>query len=104
MTEQGLGGPGSFYQNYLHALYVTDDALGNVYTGQNTFSNLSADISPGAGDAAQYTRFVDAITPLGSQLLFISITMMPTSSLMELRWLLLLFLGLQRLQVLYPVL
>ena len=63
----GSGRTSSFYQNYLHALYVTDDALGNVYTGQNTFSNLSADTSPGAGDAAQYTRFVDAITPLGSQ-------------------------------------
>jgi len=67
VTVQGLGGPGSFYQNYLHALYVTDDALGNIYTGQNTFSNLSADISSGAGDAARYTRFIDAITPLGSQ-------------------------------------
>jgi len=70
VTVQGQGGPGSFYQNYLHALYVTDDALGNVYTGQNTFSNLSVDISSGAGDGAQYTRFVDAITPLGSQAAF----------------------------------
>jgi len=70
VTVQGLGGQGSFYQNYLHALYVTDDALGNVYTGQNTFSNLSVDISLGAGDGAQYTRFVDAITPLGSQVAF----------------------------------
>ncbi|MFZ3137891.1 MAG: S8 family serine peptidase [Thermodesulfovibrionales bacterium] len=70
VTVQGLGGQGSFYQNYLHALYVTDDALGNIYTGQNTFINLSADISSGAGDGAQYTRFVDAITPLGSQAAF----------------------------------
>lgn len=70
VTVQIQGGPGSFYQNYLHALYVTDDALGDIYTGQNTFSNLSADISLGAGDGAQYTRFVDAITPLGSQAAF----------------------------------
>ncbi|MBM4146082.1 MAG: hypothetical protein FJ240_07380 [Nitrospira sp.] len=72
LTGQDIGyeiGSTSFYQNYLHVLYVTDDALGNAYTGQNTFSNLSADIS-GAGDGAQYTRFVDAITPLGSQAAF----------------------------------
>jgi len=73
LTGQDIGyeiGSTSFYQNYLHALYVIDDALGNVYTGQNTFSNLSADISSGAGDGAQYTRFVDAIKPLGSQAAF----------------------------------
>lgn len=70
LTGQDIGyeiGSTSFYQNYLRALYVTDDALGNVYAGQNIFSNLSADISSGAGDGAQYTRFVDVITPLGSQ-------------------------------------
>jgi subtilisin family serine protease len=73
LTGQDIGyeiGSTSFYQNYLRVLYVIDDALGNVYTGQNTFSNLSVDLSSDAGDGAQYTRFVDAITPLGSQAAF----------------------------------
>jgi subtilisin family serine protease len=66
VTVQGQRGPSSFYQHYLHAFYITDDALGNIYTGQNTFSNLSLDITSGDGDGARYTRFVDAMTTVGS--------------------------------------
>jgi subtilisin family serine protease len=66
-TVQEQAGPGSFYQNYFHALYITDDAIGTLYRGQNVFNTLSADIASGNGDGAQYTRFVDALIPLDSQ-------------------------------------
>ncbi len=69
LTGQDIGyeiGSTSFYQNYLHAIYITDDAFGAIYTGFNAFSNLLINISPGAGDGASYSRFVDAIKPLDS--------------------------------------
>jgi subtilisin family serine protease len=69
LTGQEIGyeiGSTSFYKDYLHAIYVTDDAIGTVYTGLNTFGDLFIDTSPGTGDGAYYTRYVDAIKPLGS--------------------------------------
>ncbi len=69
ITGQDIGydiGTSSFYQNYLHALYVTDDANGSLFTGINNFSSIIIDLSLTFGDGAKNQKFIDAIKPLGS--------------------------------------
>jgi hypothetical protein len=73
MTGQEIGfdiGQSDFYQNYLHAYYVTDDAHGKYLTGSDIFSGLSVDISWMHGDGAANQFFVDAILPLGGATAF----------------------------------
>lgn len=75
VTVQGNGGPGSFYQNYLHATYVTDDALGRSYTGLNNFNDLFVELPEICSDSMndQYLTSVDAVNPSGGSLLAFSI-------------------------------
>jgi subtilisin family serine protease len=58
----------TFYQNYLHATYVTDDALGNSYTGLNIFSGLFVTFPEICRDSVndQYLISVDAVNPSGA--------------------------------------
>jgi subtilisin family serine protease len=57
----------TFYQNYLHAKYVTDDALGSSYKGLNNFSGLFVELPEICMDSAndQYLTSVDAVNPSG---------------------------------------
>jgi subtilisin family serine protease len=57
---------GSFYQNYLHAHFLTDNANGRIFTGLNNFSGLSVELSLTQGDSAKNQFSIDAISPLGS--------------------------------------
>lgn len=69
ITGQDIGydiGTSSFYQNYLHALYITDDANGDVFTGMNVFSGIAAGVPLNFGDGARNQRFIDAVQPFGS--------------------------------------
>lgn len=69
ITGQEIGfdiGESDFYQTYLHARYVTDDANGKVFTGSDVFAGLSVDVSHSGGDGAANQFFVDAILPVGS--------------------------------------
>jgi subtilisin family serine protease len=67
VTVQGNGGPGTFYQNYLHATYVTDDALGRSYTGLNNFSGLFVELQPVCRDSNNNPYLsVDAINIFGA--------------------------------------
>jgi len=69
ITGQEIGfeiGQSDFYQTYLHALYVSDDANGKFLTGSNIFAGLSVDLSLTSGDGAGNQVFVDALLPLGS--------------------------------------
>ncbi len=70
MSGQDVGfdiGSSNFYQNYLHALYITDDALGAFYTGINSFDGLSVELESVCRDSAsnQYLPAVDAVKPFG---------------------------------------
>jgi subtilisin family serine protease len=69
LTGQDIGydaGTSSFYQNYLHAEYITDDANGKAFTGINSFDGIAIDLSVDSGDGARNQNFIDAIRPLGS--------------------------------------
>ena len=69
ITGQDIGydiGTSSFYQNYLHAVYVTDDTNGRFFTGVHNFTGLFVDLPLTYGDGAKNQDFVDAIKPLGS--------------------------------------
>lgn len=73
MTGQEIGfdiGESDFYQNYLHAYYVADDAYGIYLTGSGIFGGLSLDVSSVSGDGAANQFFVDAILPLESATAF----------------------------------
>jgi subtilisin family serine protease len=73
ITGQEIGfdiGQSDFYQTYLHALYVSDNANGKFLTGSNIFSGLSVDLSLTSGDGAGNQFFVDAVRPLGSATAF----------------------------------
>lgn len=63
-------GDSSFYQMYLHARYVTDNANGKVFTGSDGFTGLSVDVSHAGGDGASNQFFVDAILPVGGATAF----------------------------------
>jgi subtilisin family serine protease len=70
ISGQDIGfdiGSSNFYQNYLHALYITDDALGPIYTGIDGFDGLSVELEPVCRDSAsnQYLSMVDAVKPFG---------------------------------------
>ncbi len=60
----------SFYQNYLHAVYITDDANGTFYTGLNSFSGLFVELPLTYGDGARNQNFIDAIKPINSAAAF----------------------------------
>jgi subtilisin family serine protease len=71
ISGQDIGydiGSSSFYQNYLHATYVTDDALGSSYTGLNNFSGLFVTFPEICRDSMndQYLISVDAVNPSGA--------------------------------------
>ena len=73
ITGQDIGydvGSDDFYQNYLHALYVTDDANGAVYTGVNHFNGLSIELPVNTGDGAGNQIAIDAVNPLDSSAAF----------------------------------
>jgi subtilisin family serine protease len=73
VTGQDIGydiGTGSFYQNYLHALYVTDDANGTDYTGINHLNGLSIELPVNTGDGARNQATIDAVKPLDSSAAF----------------------------------
>ena len=71
ISGQDIGfdiGSSNFYQNYLHASYITDDALGAVYTGLNSFDGLSVQLPSLCRDSAfnRYIPSVDAVKPYGA--------------------------------------
>ena len=73
ITGQDVGydiGTSSFYQDYLHAAFVTDDANGLFYTGLDLFDGLFAELPAGSGDGGRNQFSVDAIQPLGSDAAF----------------------------------
>ncbi len=73
ITGQDIGydvGSDDFYQNYLHALYVTDDANGAGYTGVNHFNGLSIELPVNTGDGAGNQIAIDAVNPLDSSAAF----------------------------------
>jgi len=73
LSGQEIGfeiGLSDFYQTYLHARYVNDNANGKVFTGSGIFDGLSVDISLMQGDGAANQVFVDAVLPLGSATAF----------------------------------
>jgi subtilisin family serine protease len=73
ITGQEIGfdiGQSDFYQTYLHALYVSDNANGKFLTGSDIFGGLSVDLSLTSGDGAGNQLFVDAVRPLGSAAAF----------------------------------
>ena len=73
ITGQEIGfdiGQSNFYQTYLHALYLSDNANGKILTGSNIFSGLSVDLSLSSGDGASNQFFIDAVYPLGSATAF----------------------------------
>jgi len=73
ITGQDIGydiGLSSFYQNYLHALYVTDDANGTAYTGINHFTGLRIELPVNTGDGARNQVAIDAVKPLDSSAAF----------------------------------
>jgi subtilisin family serine protease len=71
VSGQDIGydiGSSAFYQNYLHATYVTDDALGSSYTGLNNFSGLFVTFPEICRDSMndQYLISIDAVNPTGA--------------------------------------
>jgi len=73
ITGQDIGydvGSDGFYQNYLHALYLTDDANGAFYTGLNYFNGLSIEFPVNTGDGARNQIAIDAVNPLDSSAAF----------------------------------
>jgi subtilisin family serine protease len=73
ITGQDIGydvGLDDFYQNYLHALYVTDDANGAVYTGLNHFNGLPIELPVNSGDGARNQVAIDAVNPFDSSAAF----------------------------------
>ena len=66
VAVNGTGGAGSFYQEYLHAQYVTDDANGRTFTGEDDFQGLHIDLPLQSGNGARNQFFIDAIEPIGS--------------------------------------
>ena len=69
ITGQEIGfdiGRSDFYETYLHARYVSDNANGKILTGADIFGGLLVDISLTHGDGAANQFFVDAVLPLGS--------------------------------------
>ncbi len=71
ISGQDIGydiGSSAFYQNYLHATYVTDDALGRSYTGLNNFTGLFVELPEICSDSMndQYLTSVDAVNPSGA--------------------------------------
>jgi len=73
ITGQEVGfdiGQSDFYQTYLHAHYVSDNANGKFLTGSDIFSGIFVDISLMQGDGAANQFFVDAVLPLGSATAF----------------------------------
>jgi subtilisin family serine protease len=76
ISGQDIGydiGSTSFYRNYLHARFITDDANGSFYTGLNDFAGLSLDLSSTYGNGAQNQRSIDAVKPLdGATAFYIS--------------------------------
>jgi hypothetical protein len=73
ITGQEIGfdiGQSDFYQTYLHAHYVSDNANGKFLTGSDIFGGLSVDLSLTSGDGAGNQLFVDAVRPLGSAAAF----------------------------------
>ena len=71
LTGQEIGydvGLNNFYNDYLHSLYITDDAMGTSYTGRirinNTDYDLFVELPLTYGDGARNQKFIDAIKPL----------------------------------------
>jgi subtilisin family serine protease len=67
MSGQDIGfdiGSSIFYQNYLHAHYVTDDANSSVFNG------IVVELPWSFGDSAKNQLSVDVITPVGSAVAF----------------------------------
>ncbi len=74
MSGQDIGfdiGQTDFYQVYLHAQYVSDNANGKILAGSSIFSGLLVDISLTNGDGAGNQYFVDAVLPFGSAAAFL---------------------------------
>jgi len=70
ISGQDIGfdiGSSNFYRDYLHASYVTDDALGTSYTGLGSFNGLFVQLPSVCRDNAfnQYVPSVDAVKPFG---------------------------------------
>lgn len=73
ISGQDIGydiGSTSFYKNYLHARFITDDANGSFYTGLNDFDGLSLDLSSTHGDGARNQRSIDAVKPVDGSAAF----------------------------------
>ncbi len=73
ISGQDIGydiGSTSFYKNYLHARFITDDANGSFYTGLNDFDGLSLDLSSTYGDGARNQRSIDAVKPVDGSTAF----------------------------------
>lgn len=70
ISGQDIGfdiGSSGFYQNYLHASYLTDDALGSSYTGLNSLGGLFVQLPSICRDSSfnRYMSSVDAVKPFG---------------------------------------